>query len=921
MRKLGKHWLLLAMFCLAFLNWNCGGSDEGVTPDGDNESVTGDEDATEEEESTPADEDTTPGDEETTPGDEDEEVVTEDEEAVEEDSEPEQEEVAVALLESMQVNGSLVTVVPGIDAADPLEKAIVATGQALVHEDVRALFDEANMSREQEDPPELGQRLQDLEYCIPALRRIEGHSGYFLADFNVCHCKGNMAGLRGVMLIHRTADGVVFGLPEANTEVEQLADYAFPEDETSQWSAECTREGNPAGQEPGTYPDGDPRNDWRLVMAGDYYFTGALRLTRAGSGVFQYSVNNANLDGTLDEAPEIAVQFTGNPMPEGQAAYVDHGSFGLDGTLSLSGFGPRDLIDPNFFIALDLSTSFTGSAKAFLEDPVADPPEDWPTNVHASVAEYCAALVPDDGDPLPDCQTTAVFVNRTTFETELEQAAIDLVGMEYWVKPAPEGSEGSECVCPNHGGEVRMAMDDLEVSVTHPPLTMQTSINDVFDEDDLQLYGRFPITIDVEFSMPFYHGEAYACETAKAPYLRYNGVDRDELIGAKVALEDAYCSMDWTLKVLCGLLEEGEQPSDDEMMYIESLGMARETTYNSWNRNGCNVTPELKDDCYIEAALDQKALLDSTNVYLECNNPCDPTLEPSPETNCDDAWAIAFGKCSQQCSGDQICNPLFDKCVDCTNDDHCDDPTPYCDRILGRCYACVTDEHCCEGVDGECEAVCTAAHTCRGQGCRSSDDCTGSKVCDIDTGDCVDCLVSQDCTSPLNPVCVNMECVACSENDPGACDSDETCTDNACVSISCTEHAQCARDEGGSDTPICDTANGKCVVCVPATTEDPDTALLCADERKICADVSGVYGCTGCTNDDQCARDNPDMPVCMGGRCSECDAQHDCPLGADSEAPICDLVEGLCRACVEGGITDECPWNYHCDAGKCLPDD
>ena len=516
MRKSLRNWLWIVMLVPAFLSWNCGGSDEGAPATGDEETVADQDPATEEE--TPvADEDLVPGDEETTPGDEDtEEVAAEEEEDVVE-QEAEEETPALAQVESMQIDGSLVTVVPGIDTAESLEKAIVAAGQALVHEDVRLLFEEDNASREEEeDPAELGDRLKDLDYCIPALRRISGHSGYYLADFNVCHCKGNMAGLRGVMLIHRTTHGVVFTLPESGTEIEQLADYSFPEEEVSQWDVECARDGDPAGLEPGTYADGDPRNDWRLVMAGDYTFTGSLRFTREGGGVFQYTVNNANADGTLEDAPEITLNYTGNPMPEGQAAYVEQGSFGLDGTLSLSGFGPRDLIDPNFFITLDLSTSFTGSAKAFLEDPVADPPEDWPQTVHESVAEYCAALVPDDGDPLPDCQTTAVFINRTTFETTLEQAAIDLVGMEYWVKPAPEGEE-SECMCPNHGGEVRMAMDDLAVSVTHPPLTLQTSLNDAFDEEELQLYGRFPVSIDVAFSMPFYIGDDYACETAKAP--------------------------------------------------------------------------------------------------------------------------------------------------------------------------------------------------------------------------------------------------------------------------------------------------------------------------------------------------------------------------------------------------------------------
>lgn len=117
--------------------------------------------------------------------------------------------------------------------------------------------------------------------------------------------------------------------------------------------------------------------------------------------------------------------------------------------------------------------------------------------------------------------------------------------------------------------------------------------------------------------------------------------------------------------------------------------------------------------------------------------------------------------------------PDADACVDCLEDDHCDDENPACDPGVGECVTCVADHHC----PASRPACDTAASTC--VACMTDAHCPESAPrCDASTSQCVQCTASSDCADPT-PFCdaEASSCVECVEH--AQCPSG-TCVENQC---------------------------------------------------------------------------------------------------------------------------------------------
>jgi sugar lactone lactonase YvrE len=253
--------------------------------------------------------------------------------------------------------------------------------------------------------------------------------------------------------------------------------------------------------------------------------------------------------------------------------------------------------------------------------------------------------------------------------------------------------------------------------------------------------------------------------------------------------------------------------------------------------------------------------------------------EESTDTDTGDATQgsdTAPNGCTSSAScGEQVCDPVSGKCVDClvhadcpaTTDrcvaDSCVAQLPcqsdkpclaqgdVCSEVAGVCVACVGDADCEDGQS-------CLAQTCVGApaACTSSKDCPKGQICDQSAGHCLGCLKDVDC-NPFEycwqSVCTVDACVAgtqkcqdeqtqltCHFNgskwDVTACGTGQSCFGGKCVQAVCTAKAKSCASDGGVQTCIDDGSawgpsvscpngqfclEGKCLlgVCTPGTTK------------------------------------------------------------------------------------------------------
>lgn len=176
--------------------------------------------------------------------------------------------------------------------------------------------------------------------------------------------------------------------------------------------------------------------------------------------------------------------------------------------------------------------------------------------------------------------------------------------------------------------------------------------------------------------------------------------------------------------------------------------------------------------------------------------------------------------------------------------------------------------------------------------CTTDGDCYGD-FCELDSGQCVDCLLGSNDGCP--------DGTHCTEGVAGG---------RACVE--CTTDAHC---EGSLAGPAC--WQQRCVPCVPAPPlgdgGSAQAAAHCPAERPWCEfepNEPGQQRCVACLSDEDCGAD---APVCdSSGTCVGCTQHDDCAVWAP-ELGQCAPELGNCVACT----VDE-----HCgdaDAARCDP--
>jgi hypothetical protein len=295
---------------------------------------------------------------------------------------------------------------------------------------------------------------------------------------------------------------------------------------------------------------------------------------------------------------------------------------------------------------------------------------------------------------------------------------------------------------------------------------------------------------------------------------------------------------------------------------------------------------------------------------------------------------LSSGSCVDcQANGDcgtgTVCSPAKQCVPGCAADHPSCAPGTSCDTNSNTCVQCATSSDCAPG------KICDTTGTCV-DGCSSTKPCLSGKTCDTAAGKCVDCLNDSNCTqsgfpacdvtanvcvactqnrncqSPLAPACDTSthQCVVCAAN--GDCPAGYLCTNFACVAgcsaarplcpsgqtcdvsvgkcVECTTNLDC-----NASRPVCDTANRRCVQCLPGSTPTTCPAGTFCD----------VTTCTsGCAGDADCSQ---------GKRCQT--SSHfcvDCLSNAD-----CTTDAGVARTCTSWGTCSvTCTSATNCNTGE-----
>ncbi len=250
---------------------------------------------------------------------------------------------------------------------------------------------------------------------------------------------------------------------------------------------------------------------------------------------------------------------------------------------------------------------------------------------------------------------------------------------------------------------------------------------------------------------------------------------------------------------------------------------------------------------------------------MDATTPPDAGPECTIDADCDDLDPCTLDTCSMgtctytdapegtECSAG-ACDGAG-RCVGCTRDDDCADPTPYCDTSTNTCVACRTSRDCNDR--NPCTTdLCTAAGTCSFRNVTPGTSCPGG-ACD-DTGACVECVDDGDCSAPT-PYCDTSTntCVACRTsrdcNDGNPCTID-TCSMNTCSTSFVPAGSGSCTLPSPLDLPgVCDGAGG-CVQCI--------TDAHCSEPTPRCGDFNR---CVECLSSAECPRTRP---VCERGACT-----------------------------------------------------
>ena len=238
------------------------------------------------------------------------------------------------------------------------------------------------------------------------------------------------------------------------------------------------------------------------------------------------------------------------------------------------------------------------------------------------------------------------------------------------------------------------------------------------------------------------------------------------------------------------------------------------------------------------------------------------------DNNCDGA-VDNIPECAPEPAIENRENPElrpFEDPLRCEGTADCPNDRPICEE--GVCVECIHDVLSCAD---ESRPICGEDGVCRG--CVDSNDCSQERVCDADTGRCIQCNGDLDCDGST-PFC----------NDEGLCQPCNPLAQDECeMGTSCLAEGACGQCQTNVDCP------NELPVC------DPSTHL-----------------CVGCEQQDDCGLGLN----CIGNVCVECGpAGHNISYCQDENRPICDAASSTCRPCNQD---DECSDGLQCVQGACL---
>lgn len=233
-------------------------------------------------------------------------------------------------------------------------------------------------------------------------------------------------------------------------------------------------------------------------------------------------------------------------------------------------------------------------------------------------------------------------------------------------------------------------------------------------------------------------------------------------------LNDDHCTADYAPYCddgHCGRCKNDDQCTDDAYPYcIEGYCTGCDPDLCGGDTPLCSSTECVECTSYYDCDPDAGIYCNDNECVLE-------DIECDGGGDCDDHAALDhcadFGRCvactrNSHCRlggiiGDDVCDEATGTCVDCVDDDDCDNENrPYCGDD-NNCVECATDGDCVGNPDGP---VCTSYGFC--SECGTNADCAGhpnGEYC-VDEWFCGECLTEDHCTG--DDVCDDGRC-ACED--------------------------------------------------------------------------------------------------------------------------------------------------------------
>ena len=365
---------------------------------------------------------------------------------------------------------------------------------------------------------------------------------------------------------------------------------------------------------------------------------------------------------------------------------------------------------------------------------------------------------------------------------------------------------------------------------------------------------------------------------------------------------------------------------------------------------------------------DATAIVNATaNVCIEAvASPCASTADCSDGDACTDDVCNGDGTCSNpitagKCRIGGACytsGAASGKCLECVPATSQTAWTYVTNKVCNDGVACSSTDKCVAGGTGDAGCAGTTYSCDDGKAC-TADSCNGDGTCTRITtagncliggtcyatsaanGKCLECVPATSQTAwtyVTNKVCTDGvactssdKCVAGGTGDAGCAGTTYSCDDGkACTADSCNGDGTCTNTITAGNCLIGGTcyasnaANGKCLECVPATSQTAWTyvtnktcndGVACTSTDKCVAGGSGDAGCAGttysCDDGKACTADS-----CNGdGTCTNTITAGNCLIGGTCHATS--DANGKCLECVPA--TNPTAWTYvtnkSCDDG------